>query len=360
MKYALIGCGRVAPSHIKAAIENGLEIAAVCDLDASRMERLLENSGLSAEKIAAVRRFTDYTALFREVRPTLASIALPSGLHAACAFEGLKNDVNLIVEKPLAMSLADADEIIRLAKEHGVLVSACHQNRFNKAVQALRAALEAGRFGRLSNAAITVRWDRDEAYYAQDAWRGTWENDGGTLMNQCIHGIDLLCWMCGYEIESVYGQIRRQFHPYIQAEDLGTAVMTFKNGAVATVEGTVNVCGPDMEEHLTLLGEHGAVKLGGTSANTIEHWYFDDDPNDQKDGFHEPTRNVYGNGHTSLFADMAQAIRDGGQPYVTAEDGRRALEAVLAIYLSAKHGAPVKLPLPADAAGTNLEGFFDA
>ena len=136
------------------------------------------------------------------------------------------------------------------------------------------------------------------------------------------------------------------------------AVLTFENGAVATVEGTVNVCGDDMEEHLTLLGEHGAVKLGGTSANTIEHWFFDDDPADLRAGMAESTVSVYGNGHTSLFADVAEAIRDGRAPYVSAEAGRRALETVLAIYLSAKTGAPVTLPLR-ELGGKDFEGMFE-
>ena len=358
MKYALIGCGRVAPNHIKAALENGLTVAAVCDIDGSHIDALFAACGLSAEQTAQIRRYDDYRALFETEKPTLASIALPSGLHAECALAGIRAGVNLIVEKPIAMSLADADEIVREAESRGLVVSACHQNRFNKAVQAMRAALEAGRFGKLSNAAVTVRWSRGPEYYAHDDWRGKWATDGGTLMNQCIHGIDLLRWMCGDEPVRVYGVTKRQFHPYIQAEDVGTAVLEFANGVIATVEGTVNVCGPDMEEHLTLLGEHGAVKLGGVSANTIEHWHFDDDPTDVKDGFHEQTVNVYGNGHTALFSFFSAAIREKRAAYVTAQAGRRALETVLAIYLSAKTGAPVALPLT-DVSGADFEGMFD-
>lgn len=357
MDYALIGCGRVAPNHIKAARENGFTVVAVCDVVPERMDRLLEQSGLSPEAVARVRRYTDYHTLFETEKPTLASIALPSGLHAACALAGIRAGVHLIVEKPVAMSLRDAEEIIRQAEARGVTVSACHQNRFNKAVQAMRAALESGRFGPLSNAAVTVRWSRGEDYYAHDDWRGKWASDGGTLMNQCIHGIDLLRWMCGDPVR-VFGITKRRFHPYIQAEDVGTAVLEFADGTVATVEGTVNVCGPDLEEHLTLIGAHGTVKLGGTCANTVEHWYFDDDPADEKTGLREQTVNVYGNGHTALFADVAAAIREGRQPYVTARDGMRALETVLAIYLSAKTGRPVEFPLT-DVSGADFEGMFD-
>lgn len=358
MKYALIGCGRVAPSHVRAAVENGFEIAAVCDIDVTHMEALLAGSGLPKKAVAAVRRYTDYEALFDAERPALVSIALPSGLHAACALAAIKRGINVIVEKPIAMSLADADEIVRLAEEKGVKVSACHQNRFNKSVQAMRAALEAGRFGKLSNAAVTVRWSRGADYYAHDNWRGKWASDGGTLMNQCIHGIDLLRWMCGDELVRVFGITKRQFHPYIEAEDAGVAVLEFKNGVIATVEGTVNVNGDDMEEHLTLLGENGSVKLGGVCANEVAYWRFSDDPADSRTGLGEQTVSVYGNGHTALFADMETAIETGRQPYVDAAAGRRALETVLAIYLSSKTGAPVELPLR-DIAGTDFAGLFD-
>ncbi len=356
MKYALVGCGRVAPSHINAAVKNGFEILAVCDIDNGHIDDMFSRAvQIDCEKI---RRYSDYREMYEREAPELVSIALPSGLHADAAIEAIKRGINVIIEKPMAMSIKDADEIIRLAKEHNVKVSACHQNRFNIAVQEMRAALESGRFGRLSNAAITVRWSRGESYYSQADWRGKFESDGGTLMNQCIHGIDLLRWMCGDKLKRVYGATRRQHHPYIEAEDVGTAVFEFENGVIATVEGTVNVAGFDMEEHLTLLGEEGAVKLGGTSANTIEIWKFLDNPEDAKDGFHEKTLNVYGNGHASLFEDVALAIKEDRQPYVDAEAGKRALEAVLAIYKSAYTGVPVELPLT-DAAGIDFKDMFE-
>ena len=149
----------------------------------------------------------------------------------------IDHGIHVIIEKPMAMNMQDADEIIQRSKEKNVKVSACHQNRFNIAVQELRKALEAGRFGRLSHGSIHVRWNRNRDYYDQAPWRGKWATDGGALMNQCIHGIDLLRWMMGNEIEEVYGQTRRQFHDYLEAEDVGMAVIKFKNGAIATVDG---------------------------------------------------------------------------------------------------------------------------
>lgn len=358
MKYALIGCGRVAPNHIKAAKDNGFEIAAVCDIDFSHIDILFDACELSAEERSNIRRYSDYREMAEKEQPELVSIALPSLLHAEAALFVIEKGINVIIEKPIAMSIEEADRIIEAADRTGVTVSACHQNRFNKAVQEMRAALEAGRFGRLSHGAITVRWGRDKDYYAQADWRGKWASDGGTLMNQCIHGIDLLRWMCGDEIVKVYGITKRQLHGYIEAEDIGTAVVEFANGALATIEGTVNVADNDLEEHLSLFGENGFVKLGGTCANTIENWYFRDAPQETKDGFHEITRNVYGNGHSSLFRDVADAIAEHRAPYVDARAGKRALETVLAVYESSFTGQPVALPLK-NVASKDYEGFFD-
>lgn len=178
-------------------------------------------------------------------------------------------------------------------------------------------------------------------------------------MNQCIHGIDLLRWMMGDEIDEVYGVTRQQFHDYLEAEDVGMAVVKFKNGAVATIEGTVNVFSQNLEETLYLFGENGTVKLGGKSTNNIDIWDFADETDADKEnkGLEEATSNVYGNGHTSLFADMVDAIENDRAPYVDAKAGKRALEVVLAIYKSQKEGIPVKLPL--DKYSTmDMEGMF--
>ena len=290
----------------------------------------------------------------------LISIATESGLHAEIALYCIDHNINLIIEKPMAMSMTDAEEIIRRAEAQHVKVSACHQNRFNIAVQKLRKAVESGRFGKLSHGSIHVRWNRNKDYYTQAPWRGTWAQDGGALMNQCIHGIDLLRWMMGSEVVSVYGQTRRQLHSYLEAEDLGMAVVTFKNGAVATIEGTTNVYPQNLEETLYVFGEFGTVKLGGKSTNNIDVWDFADETDADKEnkGLEEAASNVYGNGHTSLFADVVEAIEQDRQPYVDARAGRDALEIVLAIYKSAAEGKAVNLPL-SDVASVDFAGRFD-
>ena len=357
MNYALIGCGRISTNHITAAKNNHLTITAVCDVKEDHMELLLEKHGLQDD--ATIKRYTDYKKMIEENEIELISIATESGSHAEIALYCIEQGIHVIIEKPMAMSMADANAIIQKAEEKKVKVSACHQNRFNIAVQEMRKALETGRFGKLSHGSIHVRWNRTEGYYKQAPWRGTWKQDGGALMNQCIHGIDLLRWMLGDEVEEVYGQTRQQYHPYLEAEDIGMAVVKFKNGAIATIEGTTNVYPKNLEETLYLFGEKGTVKLGGTSTNNIDVWDFADetDADKNKKGLEEATSNVYGNGHTSLFADVIDAIQNDRSPYVDAIAGRNALELVLAIYKSQKTGQPVSLPLE-DFSSVDMTGEF--
>lgn len=357
MKYALIGCGRIATNHVTAAVNNNLEIVAVCDVVPEKMEAILEKHNLADDN--SIKRYTDYKKMLEENDLELVSIATESGKHAAIALDAIDAGVNVIIEKPMAMNMADAEEIIKRAAEKHVKVSACHQNRFNVAIQEVRKAIEGNRFGKLSHASINVRWNRNKGYYDQAPWRGTWEEDGGCLMNQCIHGIDLLRWMMGDEVVEVYGATRQQFHDYLEAEDVGVAVVKFKNGAIGTIEGTTNVYPQNLEETLYLFGENGTVKVGGKSTNTIDVWDFKDETaEDQKNkGLEEETSNVYGNGHTSLFADVIEAIKEDRAPYVDGVAGRNALEMVLAIYKSQKEGAPVRLPLT-DFASTDMRGEF--
>ncbi len=359
MKYALIGCGRIATNHVKAAVANGLEFAAVCDVVPEAIDALLAKHGL--ENDGSIARFDDYGRMLDEhPEIELAAIATESGAHAKIALDCIDRGVNVIVEKPMALSMRDADEIVRRSREKGVTVSVCHQNRFNLAVRETRRALEEGRFGRFSHGSVHVRWNRGKQYYDQASWRGKWATDGGCLFNQCIHGIDLLRWMLGDEVEEVYGVTRRRFHDYLECEDVGMAVLQFKNGAVGTIEGTVNVYPKNLEETLYLFGERGTVKIGGTSTNTIDVWEFADESeaDDRNRRLREQTANVYGNGHISLYADVIDAIAAGRPPYVDAVAGRNAVEIILAVYRSAATGRPVRLPLTG-VASTDFEGRFD-
>ncbi|MBR6984299.1 MAG: Gfo/Idh/MocA family oxidoreductase [Ruminococcus sp.] len=355
MKYALIGCGRISPNHIEAAKNNGLEFVAMCDIVPEAMWEKADKFGL-----VSVPKYRDYHEMLEKHQPELVAIATESGKHAAIAIDCINAGCNVIIEKPIALSLADADKIIKTAKEKGVLVCANHQNRFNKSVQYIRKALEAGRFGKLSHGAAHIRWNRGKQYYDQAKWRGTWAQDGGALMNQCIHNIDLLRWMMGDEVDEVMAYTDQLQHDYLEAEDLGLAIVKFKNGSYGLIEGTTNIYPKNLEETLYIFGEKGTVKAGGTSDNIIEEWRFGDgldDADEVKATYGENPPNVYGFGHTPLYADVIDAIQNHRKPYVDGEAGKRALELVLAIYKSAAEHRPVKLPLD-DCSTMDFVGRF--
>lgn len=357
LKFALIGCGRISPNHVAAAIENHLEIVALCDIVPEAMQQTIKQFSLSADTPC----YIDYKKMLEEQRPDLVAICTESGKHGAIALDCLDRHAHLIIEKPIALSLEEADRIIEKAKTLQLTVCACHQNRFNKSILKIRDALERGRFGRLLHGTAHIRWNRGPDYYQQAPWRGTWDQDGGALMNQCIHNIDLLRWMMGGDIVEVIGMTDRLTHDYIEAEDLGLALIRFSNGSYGVIEGTTNIYPQNLEETLYIFGEKGTIKAGGKSVNRIEEWRFSDhsdEPDQVKAEFCENPPNVYGFGHKPLYADVIDAILNHRKPYVTAQDGRNALELVLAIYESAATGRSVKLPIHS-AATTNYKGRFD-
>ena len=294
MRYALIGCGRISPNHIVAAQANNLEFVGVCDIDHEMMKDKVLKFNLDS-----IHQYSDYQEMLEKEKPELIAIATESGKHAAIALDCIEAGCNLIIEKPIALSLADAELIINASRKKGVKVCASHQNRFNKSIQKIRDALEKNRFGRMFYGTAHIRWSRDWEYYSRAKWRGTWEQDGGALMNQCIHNIDLLRWMMGDEIDEVIGMTDRLNHDYIEAEDFGIALVKFKNGSYGIIEGTTDLYPKNLEETLYLFGEKGTVKAGGQSVNRIEEWRFSDAldiPEEVIAEFTENPPNIYGFG----------------------------------------------------------------
>jgi len=360
---ALIGCGRISFKHIEGFIDNAdkLTLMALCDPVKARAEEK-EKEYKKSFPNANVAVFSDYREMLSKQKPDIVTIAAESGKHKNIAVDCLNAGCHVICEKPMALSTKDADEMIAAAKKNSRKLAVCFQNRFNAPIQRLRTALEAGRFGRILHGAIQIRWNRNDAYYAEAPWRGTWEQDGGTLMNQCTHGIDLLQWMMGENAIRVQAQTRRFLRP-IEAEDFGAAIVEFKSGAVGIIEGSADVYPKNINETLSIFGEKGSVVVGGLAVNKMETWRFEDanivgdieekvlNPN-EKD---PPT--VYGFGHTALFKDFAEAIEADRQPLISGESGRKALELILAIYESQKTGKPVDLPC--DFSTLEMKGYFE-
>ena len=363
MKIALIGCGRISFKHIEAfvSMKDRVQFVAACDpiLERAEEKRLEYKKSLTD---ADVKIFADYKEMLNECKPDVVTIATESGKHKDIAVHCLKNGAHVICEKPMALSTSDAETMIDTARQNNKKLAVCFQNRFNAPVVKTRKALEKGRFGKMLHGMIQVRWNRNEGYYTQAPWRGTWEQDGGTLMNQCTHGIDLLQWMMGEDAVRVQAQTRRFMRP-IEAEDFGCAIVEFASGAVGIIEGTADVYPKNLNETLSLFGTDGSVVIGGLAVNKMETWRFADaeklgdteervlNPN-EKD---PPT--VYGFGHTALFNDFIDAIEQGREPLVSGEKGKKALEIILAIYKSQKTGLPVNLPCGFST--IEMKGCFD-
>ena len=361
---SLIGCGRISFKHIEAAIKNSdrLLLVAVCDPVLERAEQR-KAEYQNAFPGAQVAVYANYRQMLEHEKPDICAIATESGNHPRIAIDCLEAGAHVICEKPMALSTKDADNMIATSRRTGKKLAVCFQNRFNAPVQKARRALEAGRFGKLLHGSIHVRWNRNESYYAQAPWRGTWELDGGTLMNQCTHGIDLLQWMMGEDAVRVQALTRRFLRP-IEAEDFGAALIEFASGAVGIIEGSADIYPANLNETLSLFGERGSVVIGGLAVNRIETWRFADAAQfgDTEEAVLNPEEKdpptVYGFGHSALYADFLDAIEQGREPLVSGEKGKKALEIILAIYKSQKTGEPVELPV--DFSTLEMKGTFDA
>jgi len=332
LNFAIIGCGRISKNHIEALINNAEDcnLVAVCDI--------IENKAIIRKtqyedsiKESNVRIYTDYIQMLNNEKIDVVSICTESGYHAKHALDCLNYNKNVLIEKPMALSIEDADEINSLANDKELKVGVCHQNRFNPPIQKLRRAIEEGRFGKIINGTARILWTREQNYYDQAPWRGTKALDGGTLMNQCIHNIDLLQWMMGSEVERVSSE-RGTFLRNIEMEDFGAALIRFRNGSIGIVEGSACVYPKNLEETLSIFGEKGTVVIGGLAVNKIETWQFADEKDYDKQDDSSDVDNVYGRGHTPLYKDFSDAVINNRVPYISGEEGKKALEIIIKAY----------------------------
>lgn len=359
MGFAIIGCGRISGKHVEGIGNNSTEakLIAVSDIIEENMDAAIEKYR-NFSKNMEVLKYPDYRELLMNTDVEIVCIATESGYHPGIVMDALEAGKHVIVEKPMALSTNDADRMISKAREKKLKLCVCHQNRFNPPIKKLRKALEDQRFGKLIHGVASIRWNRNEGYYQQAPWRGTWALDGGTLMNQCIHNIDLLQWMMG-PVEHVYAQTDT-FLRKIEGEDAGVAVLRFKNGALGIIEGTACVFPKNLEETLNIFGEKGTACIGGLAVNKIETWHFADDLDSEEEVLKQQQDDpdtVYGFGHIPLIKDMIDAVNNDREPLINGEEGKKAMEIILAIYKSARTKAPVNFPLESYSTLTGVEGI---
>lgn len=355
MKYALIGCGMISKNHINAALEAGLEVVAFCDLSEENTQKALEI--VPEENRDNIKCYTDYKLMLEEVEPDLVAIALGSGIKRKLSVDCMRAGANVIVEKPIALSLEEADDMIATAKECGVKLCVCHQLRFVPSVQAMHQACVNGDFGKLLHGSVQVRRNRNKAYFDAGKWRGTWAQDGGTLMNQCIHYTDLLTWCMGKPVE-VFAFTDNLTHPYTEAEDMGLALVKFENGSYGLIEGTINTYPKNLRDSMSVFGTEGTVAVSGKFLDEVERWEFENIPSD----IHE-TVSYYGiidngTGHAPFYKNVVETLQGKAELLTSPEEARAAIELILAIYESSATGKPVKLPLEKGAT-IDYIGLFD-
>ena len=337
-KVALVGCGRISRNHFDALRKiDGLTLTAVCDVVPERAQAAGEQEGVAS--------FTSYEEMLKRADCDVVSVCTPSGLHAAQGALAARAGKHVITEKPMAITLGQADELVKACDDAGVFLFVVKQNRLNPPIQLLRRAIDKGRFGRIFLANTTVRWQRPQDYYDAAPWRGTWEFDGGAIMNQASHYVDLIQWLVG-PVETVMAKTATQARR-IEAEDSGVALLKFRSGALGLIEVNVLTYPRNLEGSITILGEKGSVKIGGTAVNRVEHWLFADYDDDDKliESASTNPPNVYGFGHDGYYRNVLSVLRGEAQPQTDGRAGRKSLELILGIYESAKIGREVPIPL---------------
>jgi UDP-N-acetyl-2-amino-2-deoxyglucuronate dehydrogenase len=339
VRFAIIGCGRIAQNHFESIDKHAsrAELTAVCDTDPVALKKAVDKTG--------ARGFASLTELLEKAEVDCVVLTTPSGLHPRQAIEVARAGVNVMTEKPMATRWHDGTAMVRACDEAGVHLFVVKQNRRNPTLQMLKNAVDQGRFGRIYMVNVNVFWTRPQEYYDSAEWRGTWEFDGGAFMNQASHYVDLLDWIVG-PVESVMaytGTLARN----IEVEDTGVAALKWRNGAMGSINVTMLTYPKNLEGSITILGEKGSASIGGVAVNEIRNWQFETPlPMDAEVGTASyQTTSVYGHGHPMYYDNVIATLRGESQPETDGREGLKSLELLIALYMSARDGKRVNLPL---------------
>jgi predicted dehydrogenase len=329
IKFSIIGCGRISYRHIEAILENPkAELVALCDLN---LDKAREKS-----KGVRVKIYQNYNEMLKKEDIDVVCIMTPSGMHAEHAIDIInKYKKHIVVEKPMSLSVAEGITLIEIAKRNNIKLFVVHQNRFNKAIQKIKSAIDGNSFGKIVLGTIRIRWSRGQAYYDRDPWRGTWALDGGALTNQAIHHLDLLQWLVG-DVHSVSAIGATQL-VNVEVEDTACAWLKFKNGALGVVEVTTATrpLNKDIEASISILGENGVVIVEGASVNKLSTWTFGEVDLSE---YSEDPPNVYGFGHNYIINNVVDALTKGAEPLVKGEDAINSIKLLHALYKSMETG----------------------
>ena len=368
--YALIGCGRVSVKHIKAVLKKNspYRFVAIADTDPSAPSRLFTAVGLPRRETDNLQKnihfYTDYQELLETEKPDVTAITTPSGLHCAMAAAAMKVGSHILLEKPMAMSSLEVRELCNISRSTGREIAMGHIYRYFPIVGLIREDIRKGIFGEISHGSVQVRWGHDQAYYDQAVWRGSWKSDGGALMNQSIHALDLMCWLMDSPALSASATIAQRYHK-MEAEDVGLGFLELQSGALCQIEGTTNTSTLRHEASFHITGSRGSISLGLRSGRP----FFDiRDERGKSKNKHYFARQLklsgwksipdFFNPHIGIYDDLAESIRNNRRPIADALSGCTSVEMVLALYKSAKEGKKISLPLREDFSAEEMTGFF--
>ena len=339
IRFAVVGCGRIADRHFDAIRKHATdaELVGVCDTERSALD--------AATSATGARGFGSLDALLNETAADVVVLATPSGLHPAQTIQVAAAGRHVMTEKPMATRWRDGQRMVEACDTAGVRLFVVKQNRRNATLQLLKRAVDAGRFGRIFMVNLNVFWSRPQSYYDSADWRGTWEFDGGAFMNQASHYVDLIDWIVG-PVESVQAYTATLARD-IEVEDTGVVGIRWRSGALGSMNVTMLTYDRNLEGSIVIIGENGTVRVGGVAVNEIQHWQFADSHPDDKlvaSASYE-TASVYGHGHGQYYENVIEAIRGKAEPETDGREGLKSLEILIAIYLSARDGRRVPLPL---------------
>jgi UDP-N-acetyl-2-amino-2-deoxyglucuronate dehydrogenase len=339
IRFAVVGCGRISASHFEALHKHATraELVAVCDTQPTALQAATQRTGVPG--------FADINSLLAHCNADVVVLATPSGLHPRQAIAAARAGRHVLTEKPMATQWDDGMAMVRACREAGAKLFVVKQNRLNATMQVLKNAVDLGRFGRIHLCTVNVFWTRPQSYYDEAPWRGRWDMDGGAFLNQASHYVDMLDWLVG-PVDSVHAYTATLARE-IEAEDTGVMSLRLRKGGLASINVTMLTHGKNLEGSITILGEHGTVRVGGVAVNRIDHWEFADKlPEDQS--VHDAsyaTPSVYGFGHALYYDNVINTLRGQGAAEVDGYAGLRSLEVVIAAYRSARDGVRVGLPL---------------
>jgi len=333
--FAIIGCGRISSKHVEGILTNHgkIQLVAASDIVYEKAEKLKRI--YFEQTCNTINTYEDYKEMLTHEDINTVLIATPSGSHFEIAAYCMNQKKNTIIEKPMAINDNQAEELTAKSKNMGILLSVCHQNRFNPSIQALKKAITQKRFGRIFSGSVKILWNRNKAYYDEAEWRGTFAYDGGCLMNQCIHAIDILLWLMDSDIERINAITENYFHNYIEAEDYGNIQLLFKNGSVGSIEGTVNTYDKNLFEQIIILGENGTVIIGGQAMNIVEVWKFKDDLDTLEEvqaKCNENIDNIYGFGHGALFRNFIETLEGTSSLMIDGKEASKSVKLISSVY----------------------------